>query len=160
MAADARGGAGDALSGGQDDRAGLGAQIAAGPGRRMGQCVPGGDAGPSADDEGHGVSLSAADSGAAGGGCPRRVPGCVVQQHMAELMRERPGCCLSAEIGLDPDAPGCPHGGPVIRAAVLALDREPLAAGQPAQGVPQPWRGLTRARHAVAGRDGLPAGLG
>src|SRR5207247_6055243 len=82
MEGDVRGSGRDALSGGQDDRAGLGTRIAAGPGRRVGQRMPSGNAVPGTDDERHGVSLSAADSGTSGGGCSRGVFDQVVTQHV------------------------------------------------------------------------------
>jgi|GEM_PF-6952720 hypothetical protein len=76
-------------------------------------------------------------------------------------MCERPDILAAGEVGEDPDAAGSPQRGAVFGAAVLALDREALSSGQPAQGVPQArlyfswWR-----RERGRGWNRLPAGLG
>ena len=76
-------------------------------------------------------------------------------------MGQSPDRLAAREAGEDADAAGGPQRGAVVRAAGLALDREALSPGQPAQGIPQarryfPWwrggRGSDRKR--------LPAGLG
>ena len=84
-----------------------------------------------------------------------------MHQHVAELVRQRPGSRLPVQAGEDPDAAGGPHRDPVIGAAVLALDREALPPGHPAQGVPQAWRRVPwRGRDGRADCDGRAAGLG
>ena len=161
QAADFRRGRGDSLSGGQDGGCGLGTGIAARPRLRAGEGVLDPDAVPGADDERHGVSFGFPDAVAAGGGSARRVADRVMQQDVAELMGQRPGCLSAGQTGQDTDAPGGPERGAVTGAAVLPLDREALPAGEPAQAVPQAgWRLPRRRGEGGRERDGLTDGLG
>jgi hypothetical protein len=129
QAADFRRGFGDSLSGGQDGGCGLGAPIAARPRLRAGEGVLDPDAVPGADDEGHGVGFGFPDAVAAGGCRAWRVGDRVVQQHVAELMGQRPRSLPAGQARQDADAPGGPERGAVTGAAVLPFDREALSAG-------------------------------
>ena len=154
---DASGGCGDAVPGGEDGRRGLGAWVAAGPACRAGELAAGGDAVPGAGDVGDGVGFGLAQPRAAGGGRPGRVAaGLVVQQDVAELVRQRPDGLLAGQAGQEPDAAGGPEGGAVGRGAVFALDRESFAAGEPAQRVPQARRGLAGRGQGRDGATGCP----
>ncbi len=107
-AADSRGGRGDALAGGQDGGSGLGARIAACPGRRAGEGVLNRDAVAGAGDECYGVCFGFAYSLAAGCGGTRRVGGRVVQEYVSELVCQRPDGLAAGEAGEDADAAGGP----------------------------------------------------
>ena len=159
VADDAGGGCRDAVPGGEDGGCGLGARVGAAslPGRQAGA---GGDAVPGAGDVGDGVGFGLAHSRAGGGGGPGRVTaGCVVQQDVAELVRQCPVGLLAGQAGKEPDAAGGPEGGAVGWCAVFAFDGESFAAGQPAQRIPQAGRGW--AGRGQPGRDGegLAGGL-
>ena len=160
VADDAGGGCRDAVPGGEDGGCGLGARVGAGPACRVGKLGAGGDAVPGAGDVGDGVGFGLAHSRAGGGGGPGRVTaGCVVQQDVAELVRQCPVGLLAGQAGQEPDAAGGPEGGAVGWCAVFAFDCESFAAGQPAQRIPQAGRGW--AGRGQPGRDGdrLPGGL-
>ena len=151
MPGDAGGSGGDALSGGQDDCAGLGARVACRP------SSPGRAAAPAGVMPWRAQMMKATESASALRSpaqpevvVPGGWPGHVVQQHVAELVRERPGSLLFAELRQEPDAAGGPEDGAVGRGAVLAFDRESLAAGQPAQRVPQTRAGGSRGGPAGA----------
>ena len=160
VADDAGGGCRDAVPGGEDGGCGLGARVGAGPACRVGKLGAGGDAVPGAGDVGDGVGFGLAHSRAGGGGGPGRVTaGCVVQQDVAELVRQCPVGLLAGQAGQEPDAAGGPEGGAVGWCAVFAFGCESFAAGQPAQRIPQAGRGW--AGRGQPGRDGegLPGGL-
>ena len=157
---DAGGGGGDAVPGGQDGCGGLGAGVAAGPAFGVGELPGGGDAVAGAGDVGDGVGFGLAQPGAAGGGRPGRVAaGLVVQQDVAELVRQRPDSLLRAQGRQDPDAARGPEDGAVGRGAVLLLDGESLAAREPAQRVPQARRGGAGRWQAGRDRGRRPGGL-
>ena len=151
VAGDACGCCGDAVAGGQDSGGGLGAWVGAGPAGRVEQAADGGDAVTGAGDPGDRVGFCFAQAGAAGGGRPGRVAGAVVQQHVAELVRQRPHGLLIGDPRRDADAADGPEYGAVGRRPLFAFDRVSLAAGQPAQRVPHScgriaWRAGRRRR--------------
>ena len=89
---------------------------------------------------------------------PGRVAGVVVEEHVAELMRQRPHRLLIADLRRDADAAGGPEDGPVGRRPVFCLDRVSLDGGPASTAHPRPGRGRIGAGQAAA-RAG-PGGLG
>ena len=163
MLGDLRRGCGDPLARGQDDGAGLGARVGSGPGLRPAGAAGDRGAVAGADDVGHRVGFGFADSeaGAAGGSRSWRVGARAVQQHVAELMRQRPRGLRGVQSGRDADAADGPPGDAVSWCTLLALDRVAEPPGQPAQGVPQAIGRVTRrGGHRCADGDGPAAGLG
>ena len=140
MIDDASGGGGDPLAGGEDRGGRLGARVGAGPAAGLGELVRDTDAVTGADDEGHGVGFGFPDPGAGGaGGClPRLAGGGVVHQHVAALVRQRPGRRPGVGGRRDADAVRSPEGDSIGGGALLVLDGEAGAPGQPAQAAPQP----------------------
>ena len=136
MAGDTSGCCGDVLADGQDGGGGLGARVGAGPAGRVGQPPGRVDAVTGAGDPGDRVGFCLAQAGAAGGGRPGQVAGTLVQQHVAELVRQCPHSLLIGDLRRDADAADGPEDGAVGRRTVLNLDRVSLTAGQPAQRIP------------------------
>ena len=160
MAGDAGGCCGDAVPGGQDGGGGLGARVGAGPAGRVGQAAGGGDAVPGAGDPGDRVGFGFAQPGAAGGGGPGRVAGVVVQEHVAELVRQRPYRLLIADLRRDADAADGPEDGAVGRRPVFCLDRVSLDGGPASTARPVPGRADQRGGRAAASLTRRPGGLG
>ena len=160
MQDDAGGDCGDAVPDGEDGGRGLGARVSAGPAGRVGQAAGGGDAVAGAGDVGDGVGFGLTQPGAPGGGRPGRVAArLVVQQDVAELVRQRPDSLLRAQGRQEPDAARGPEDGAVGRGAVLLFDGESLAAREPAQRVPQARRGGAGRWRAGWDRGRRPGGL-
>ncbi len=158
MAGDAGGCCGDAVPGGQDGGGGLGARVGAGPAGRVGQAAGGGDAVAGAGDPGDRVGFGLAQADAAGGGGPGRVAGIVVQQQVAELVRQCPHRLLVADPGgmrMRRAAQNTvPSGGGPCSARPRIPRGGPASTGHPTRC----GRIVPRANGGVA--DGRPGGLG